>query len=272
MSFPRIQGADVCGRVVAVGREVDRSRLGRRVIVQSCLRSRRTPAGIPWLGSECDGGFAQYVVAPALDSWDVAGALSDIELACLPCAYATAENLLARAGVRAGEQVLITGATGGVGSAAIQLVLRRGARAIAVAAADKADEVATLGAERVISRDADPRPLLGSDGIDVVIDLVGGANWPALLDLLRPGGRYAVAGAIAGPLVELDLRKLYLKDLTFFGCTTQGDEVFADLVGYAERGEIRPRVARTYPLSAIVEAQQDFIAKKHVGKLVLLLP
>jgi NADPH:quinone reductase-like Zn-dependent oxidoreductase len=272
MSFPRIQGADVCGRIVAVGSDVDRSRLGRRVIVQSCLRSRRTPAGIPWLGSECDGGFAQYVVAPALDSWDVAGALSDIELACLPCAYATAENLLARAGVRAGEQVLITGATGGVGSAAIQLVLRRGARAIAVAAADKADEVATLGAERVISRDADPRPLLGSDGIDVVIDLVGGANWPALLDLLRPGGRYAVAGAIAGPLVELDLRKLYLKDLTFFGCTTQGDEVFADLVGYAERGEIRPRVARTYPLSAIVEAQQDFIAKKHVGKLVLLLP
>src|SRR5438034_2697205 len=149
MSFPRIQGADVCGRIVAVGSDVDRSRLGRRVIVQSCLRSRRGPAGIPWLGSECDGGFAQYVVAPAQDSWDVAGALSDIELACLPCAYATAENLLARAGVRTGEQVLITGATGGVGSAAIQLALRRGARAIAVAAADKAAEVATLGAERV---------------------------------------------------------------------------------------------------------------------------
>ena len=71
---------------------------------------------------------------------------------------------------------------------------------------------------------------------------------------------------------SLDLRKLYLKDLTFFGCTTQGDEVFADLVGYAERGEIRPHVARTYPLRAIVEAQQDFIAKKHVGKLVLLPP
>jgi NADPH:quinone reductase-like Zn-dependent oxidoreductase len=272
MSFPRIQGADVCGRIVAVGSEVDRSRLGRRVIVQSCLRSRRGPTGVPWLGSECDGGFAQYVVAPAQDSWDVAGALSDIELACLPCAYATAENLLARAGVRAGEQVLITGATGGVGSAAIQLALRRGARAIAVAAADKEADVAALGAERVIARDADPRQLLGKDSIDVVIDLVGGPGWPALLDLLRPGARYAVAGAVAGPIVALDLRKLYLKDLTFFGCTTQGDRVFADLVLYAERGEIRPRVARTYPLSAIVAAQQDFIAKKHVGKLVLLPP
>lgn len=272
MSFPRIQGADACGRIVAVGSDVDRSRLGCRVIVQSCLRSRRGPAGVPWLGSECDGGFAQYLVAPALDSWDVAGPLSDIELACLPCAYATAETLLARAGVRAGEQVLITGATGGVGSAAVQLARRRGARVTAVAAADKAAEVATLGAERVIARDADSRQLLGSESIDVVLDLVGGAGWPALLDLLRPGGRYAVAGAIAGPIVELDLRKLYLKDLTFFGCTTQGDQVFADLVGYAERGEIRPRVARTYPLSAIVEAQQDFIAKKHVGKLVLLPP
>src|SRR5215475_3062908 len=120
MSFPRIQGADACGRIVAVGREVDRSRVGRRVIVQSCLRSRRGPAGVPWLGSECDGGFAQYVVAPAQDSWEVAGSLSDIELACLPCAYATAENLLARAGVRAGEQVLVTGATGGVGTATLQ--------------------------------------------------------------------------------------------------------------------------------------------------------
>jgi NADPH:quinone reductase-like Zn-dependent oxidoreductase len=136
MSFPRIQGADVCGRIVAVGGGVEPSRIGRRVVVQSCLRSRRSPAGVPWLGSECDGGFAQYVAAPALDTWDVVSDLSDAELACLPCAYATAENLLARAGAAAGERVLVTGAAGGVGSAAIQLTRRRGARAIAVAAGE----------------------------------------------------------------------------------------------------------------------------------------
>jgi NADPH:quinone reductase-like Zn-dependent oxidoreductase len=272
MSFPRIQGADVCGRIVAVGAGVDRSRIGRRVIVQSCLRSRRGPSGVPWLGSEYDGGFAQYVTAPAPDTWDVASDLDDAALASLPCAYSTAENLLGRASVAAGERVLVTGASGGVGSAAIQLARRRGARVVAVAGAGKEAELAALGAETVVARGTSLLDALGRDSIDVVIDLVGGPQWPVLPDLLKPGGRYAVSGAIAGPLVELDLRKLYLKDLTLFGCTTQDDGVFADLVGYVERGEIRPLVARTYPLAAIVEAQQDFLDKRHVGKLVLLPP
>ena len=106
----------------------------------------------------------------------------------------------------------------------------------------------------------------------MVVDLVGGPGWPALLDLLRNGGRYATAGAIAGPLVELDLRTLYLKDLTFFGCTYQPRVVFENLIGYIERGEIHSLVAKTYPLEDIVAAQEDFIAKRYVGKLVLVPP
>ncbi len=73
--------------------------------------------------------------------------------------------------------------------------------------------------------------------VDVVVDLVAGPQWPELLDVIKRGGRYAVAGAIAGPLVELDVRTLYLKDLTFFGCTFQEDVVFENLVGYIERGK-----------------------------------
>ena len=83
---------------------------------------------------------------------------------------------------------------------------------------------------------------------------------------------YVTSGAIAGPLVELDVRTLYLKDLTFFGCTYQDDAVFENLVLYIERGEIRPLVARSYPLRNIAEAQQDFLAKRFTGKLVLIPP
>ena len=272
LAFPRIQGADVCGEVVAVGEGVDDGRVGERVIVQSCLRSLERDGREQWLGSELDGGFAQLVRAPAADTYRVECALTDAQLAAVPCSYATAENLLGRARVSQGERVLITGASGGVGSAAVLLAARRGAEVIAVAGADKAAAVGALGAARVVPRGESIEAVLGHDSVDAVIDVVGGQRWPELLAVLRPRGRYAVSGAIAGPLVELDLRTLYLKDLTLFGCTSQDADVFPNLVCYLERGELVPLVAATYPLEQIAQAQRDFEAKLHVGKLVLIPP
>ena len=104
----------------------------------------------------------------------------------------------------------------------------------------------------------------------MVIDLVAGERWGDLLDVLKKGGRYAAAGAIAGPLVELDVRTLYLKDLVLIGCTFQDRKVFENLIGYIERNEITPLVSKTYPLKDIITAQKDFVSKKYVGKLVLL--
>jgi NADPH:quinone reductase-like Zn-dependent oxidoreductase len=178
--------------------------------------------------------------------------------------------MLHRSGLEAKERVLVTGASGGVGSAAVQLAKRRGAEVFAVAGAAKADAVRALGADRVIPRG---EPLSGAivpGSLDLVVDLVAGPQWPELLDLLRRGGRYAVAGAIAGPLVQLDVRTLYLKDLTLHGCTFQEDVVFENLVGYIGRNEIRPVVAGVYPLEKIVEAQQAFLEKGFTGKLVLV--
>ena len=129
-----------------------------------------------------------------------------------------------------------------------------------------------LGADHVIPRGGSFGVALGADAVDVVIDLVAGPQWPELLHVLRRGGRYAVSGAIAGPMVELDVRTLYLKDLTFFGCTFQDDIVFENLVSYVERGEIRPAVAKTYPLEDIAKAQEAFLAKQFTGKLVLVPP
>ncbi|MEU1518464.1 alcohol dehydrogenase family protein [Streptomyces sp. NPDC005811] len=273
LEFPRIQGADVCGRVVGVGDGVPRERIGERVLVRNMLR---TPVGYRpfacWtLGSECDGGFAQFTVAPSRETYAVRSGLSDEELAAVPCAYSTAENMLHRAAVGA-ERVLVTGASGGVGLAAVQLAGRRGATVVAVCSAAKAPEVLAQGAERTIDRGTDLVGAVGAGSVDVVIDLVGGSQSAGLLDLLRPGGRYAIAGAIGGPVAEIDLRTLYLKDLSVLGCTFQEDEVFENLVAYVERGEVRPVVSRTYPLEEIARAQEDFLTKRHLGKLVLVPP
>jgi NADPH:quinone reductase-like Zn-dependent oxidoreductase len=272
VAFPRIQGADCCGVIVAVGSGVPSGRIGERAVVRTMLRGYAGGGGGQWtFGSECDGGFAQYAKAPAVDVFAVDCDWTDAELASIPCAYSTAENMLQRAGVGA-ETVVVTGASGGVGSAAVQLARRRGAEVWAVASPAKAQELRALGASRVIARDDDPLAAFGAGSVDAVVDVVGGPQAPRLLETLRPGGRYAVAGAIGDAHVDLDLRPVYLRDLTLIGCTRQDDGVFEQLVGYVERDEIRPRVARTYPLEAIVKAQQDFLAKQFVGKLVLVPP
>jgi NADPH:quinone reductase-like Zn-dependent oxidoreductase len=273
LEFPRIQGADACGRIVAVGDDKDRNRIGERVLVRTMLRSYvdYRPFECWTFGSECDGGFAQFAVAPAREAYAVECDWSDAELAALPCAYSTAENMLHRAAVGS-ERVLVTGASGGVGLAAVQLAKRRGATVIAVCSADKAADVKAQGADQTVERGTDLIEALGAGSVDVVIDLVAGPQWSQLLDVLCRGGRYAIAGAIGGPTAEIDLRTVYLKDLTLHGCTFQADEVFENLIGYIERDEIRPVVSGTYPLSEIVRAQEDFLAKKHIGKLVLIPP
>ena len=273
LEFPRIQGADCCGTIVAVGADVDASRIGERVIVRSIMRhyTGYRPFECWTFGSECDGAFAQYTKAPSVETHKVDCDWSDAELASIPCAYSTAENMLHRAGLGA-EKVLITGASGGVGSAAVQLARRRGAQVTALASASKLDDLKALGADEVVDRNADLVASVGRDRFDLVVDLVAGNGWPSLLDVLRRGGRYVTAGAIAGPMVDFDVRTLYLKDLTFFGCTFQDDAVFDNLVGYIERGEIRPLVSATFPLGEIARAQEQFLQKKFVGKLVLIPP
>lgn len=273
LTVPRIQGADVCGRIVAVGDDVDPARIDERVLIEPVLREPLgwKPYQAWYFGSECDGGFAEYTKVAAIHAHKIESDLSDAELASFPCAYAAAENMLTRADLGAGETVLVTGASGGVGSAAVQLAKRRGANVLAITSASKAEQVKALGADTIIPRDADLLDSVGREIADVVVDVVGGPQWPELLEVLKRGGRYAVAGAIAGPMVTLDLRTLYLRDLRLLGCTILEPDVFRNLVGYIERGEIKPVVAKTYPLQEIVRAQQEFLGKQFTGKIVLTL-
>jgi len=274
ITFPRVQGADVCGRIVAVGAGVDPARIGERVIGDCWLRDpadlndkRRTG----YFGSECDGGFAEYTVMPARNALAISSDLSDAELATFSCSYSTAEGMLTRAAVTSADTVLVPGASGGVGGALVQLAKRRGARVIALASEAKHADVTALGADLVLPRaPANLRAALSGEDITVLADVVGGPAFADLLDLLERGGRYTCSGAIAGPMVSLDLRTLYLRDLTFTGSTVIDLSVMPALVRYIEAGAIQPVLAATYPLDQLAQAQEAFAAKRHTGNIVVI--
>ena len=278
LAFPRIQGSDVVGRVVEVGDEAGLRLMGRRVLLDPCLRNRRhpeDPALAGYLGSERDGGFAEYCTVPGENVYPVSSNLSDVELAAFPCSWSTAEHMLALADLRRGETVAVPGASGGVGSALVQLAKLRGARVVAIAGVSKLEEVAELGADHVVARQPGRVPEAAVDAnrgpFHAVADVVGGDDFGGWLEALRHGGRYVTSGAISGPMVELDLRTLYLKDLTLHGATVYDPRVFGDLVRYIEEGSVRAIVGGSYPLSDIHAAQEAFLTKSHVGKLVITI-
>ncbi len=279
VTFPRIQGADACGEIVAVGDGVEAGRIGQRVITDNWLRDPDDPLDknkTGYFGSECDGGFAQFTVMPSSNALAVDSGYSDAELATFSCSYSTAEGMLTRAAVTDADTVLVPGASGGVGGALVQLAKRRGARVIAMASDAKHEAVAALGGpgrgpDRILGRNpVNLRAAVGDERVTVVADVVGGDYWPTLIDILERGGRYTCSGAIAGPIVSLDLRTLYLRDLTFTGSTVIDPEVMGNLVRYIEAGEIKPALAATYPLRQLREAQTAFVAKEHTGNIVVL--
>lgn len=271
--FPFIQGTDCCGRVVAVASGGDESIIGLRALVRSCIRSSGwNSLENNWMASDFDGAFAQFVKIAADEVFPIDCDWSDAELGTIPCAYGTAENMVYRAKVKQGEHVLIAGASGGVGSATVQLAKRRGAVVTAIAGREKITDVQSIGADHVIARGDDIIASLGEKSVDVVVDNVAGETFGDMLKVLKRGGRYVSSGAIGGPLVTLDMRDLYLKDLTMIGCTAWDEPVFPNLISYIEKGEIRPLLAKTFPLDQIVAAQRSFTEKKHVGKFVLIPP
>lgn len=279
IKFPRIQGGDVAGVVAAVGEGVDEGLVGRRCLIDTIVRDWNAPEDITrtaYLGSAIDGGYADYMVIDAHNVCPITCQWSDAELATVAIAYSTAENMLNRASVSEGDTVLIPGASGGVGSALVQLANRRGATTIAMSSEAKHADLAAIYPSAILPRQPDNlkqalRDAIGRDSVSVVADVVGGAQFPALIDALERGGRYTCSGAIAGPIVELDLRTFYLHDLTFFGNTIFQPKVFPSLVKYIEAGEIRPMLAASYPLEKLHQAQQAFIEKKHTGNIVVTM-
>lgn len=275
--FPRIQGFDIVGRIVDLGANISKERLGERVMVNPTVYAADGDGlfAATYIGSERDGGFAEFVCVPDQNAHRIDSPLSDPELATFMTSYLTAEHMLNRAELTTSETVLVTGASGGVGSALIQLARLRGARVVAMVGRGKEGYLKALGVDAVICRgEQDARGAIQEQlslaAVDVVADVVGGAHVSMLLELLRPGGRYVTAGAIAGPMVTVDWRRLYLRQLTLLGSTMGTQEESRRIVHAVALGQLKPLLAGVYPLADLVQAQIDFKNKTHFGKLVVV--
>ena len=277
LSFPRVQGAAPAGVIVAVGAGVEARRVGSTVVVDPVVRDMsrtRWARGVQYVGSERDGGYAEFVAVPAANALSVRSELSFAELAALPCAYQTAEEMQLRTRVASGDTVVVTGASGGVGSANVQLAKIRGARVIAIAGWQKEAQVRELGADLFIPRgtpdlSAELAALAGERGVNVVLDVVGGDDVLHLWRSLARAGRFATGGAIAGPMATVDLRDLIYKDLEMYGIANPEPEAMHNLIRYAESGKLRPVVSAMFPLAQLAEAQAAFAGKAHVGKIII---
>ena len=271
IQFPRIQGADVVGTVVMVGKMADQSLIGKRVMLDTWLRDWDAPnkkVGVGYYGSECDGGFAEYTKIDHRHVHPVKSELSHAELATFATSWMTAEGMLDRANVSEDDTVLITGASGGVGSALIALAKLRGAKTIAMTSSSKKSAIKALGPTQILIRGKDK---LDTVKVSVIADVVAGDIFLDLINALERGGRYVASGAIAGPLTTLDIRTLYLHDLTLMGSTVVPAGTFDKLIGYINDDKISPLLAKTFPLKDLRIAQQAFIDKSHIGNIVVTM-
>jgi len=290
LTFPRIQGADVAGRVAAVGEGVDPARLGERGLLDFNLYpdDRRDINLTPdYYGHGADGGFAEYVAVPAdqfhtVDKSD----LADAELAAMGmCSYQTALHMLTSANVVAGERVLVTGASGGVGTALIQLCRVMGAIPYALSTPDKARALRELGAEAVLDRsdmDGFPdrvRELTGGAPLDAVMDLVGGDMTDRFIDAMifdmkarDSYPRLSIAGASGGNLSEIMWTRIYLYQVQVFGVSHGTREEAQQLIDWIRSGELKPVLHAAFKLSDLHRAEDYFVSRGNnfLGKIVIV--
>nr|WP_298249520.1 zinc-binding dehydrogenase [uncultured Halomonas sp.] len=288
--FPRIQGADIAGRVVAVGEGVDAARVGERGLLDFNLYpdARRDINLTPdYYGHGADGGFAEYVAVPSDQFHHVANAeLSDAELAALGmCSYQTAYHMLTSAGVVAGERVLVSGASGGVGTALIQLCRIVGAIPYAVSQPEKAEALEALGAEAVIDRgelEAFAERVLEATGgapIDAVMDLVGGEMTDRFIDTMIQDmkarttyPRLSIAGASGGNISEILWTRIYLYQVRICGVSHGTREEAEQLIAWIRSGELRPVLHAAFRLSELHRAERYFVSRGSgfLGKIVIV--
>jgi NADPH:quinone reductase-like Zn-dependent oxidoreductase len=269
LSFPRIQGADAVGLIDQVGASVDTRLVGARVLIDPVIRTE--PDNLltaRYVGSDFDGGYAEYLIVPASNVVRAPENLTDIEAASLATPAGTAMRMLRRGGLSAGDRVLVTGASGGVGSALVQLASDEGADVTAVSRRpDVADDLMALGATKVV----EPRAVgkSGTERFDVVLDIVAGSLAPAAISSLRRGGVYVVAGASGGANFPMDIRSIYLGHISVLGTSLFTSDDLRRVVELAASGRLKPVVDATFPLEQAAEAQAHFRVSKRLGNVVL---
>ena len=286
MQFPLIPGSDIAGVVAAAGTEVSALDVGDPVLLYpyvacgqcaACLRGddHLCPA-VEYLGSEHDGGYAEFIAVPARIAHRIPDGVSFEQAAALPVNFLTAWHMMVTRGrLQPGETVMVTGASGGVGSACVRIAKLLGAQVLAVVGSrEKAGRILASGADAAMVVGQDDlsdaiQRFAGSDGIDMVVEVVGAATWTSSLRALRPEGRLVVCGAVSGAIVETDLKLIYLHHLSVIGSTMGSPAEFQHVLGLLAAGAIHPVIDRIYPLAEARDAQSRLENRGQFGKILL---
>nr|CDQ36620.1 Crotonyl-CoA reductase [Virgibacillus halodenitrificans] len=290
LTFPRIQGADVAGHVVAVGEEVSAERIGQRGLLDFNIYADARPdinLTPDYYGHGADGGFAEYIAVPSAQFHTVDNPeLADAELAAMGmCSYQTALHMLNAANVKAGENVLVTGASGGVGTALIRLCRIMGATPYALSQPDKAEALLALGAEAVLDRSdmqdftEKVRVLTQDRPIDAVMDLVGGEMTDRFIDTMifdmkrrSTYPRLSIAGASGGNISEIMWTRIYLYQVQIFGVSHGTRDEAEQLVAWIRAGQLKPVLHAAFKLSELHDAERYFVNRNsnYLGKIVIV--
>lgn len=283
--LPMIPGCDFAGEVVQVGEAVRGLAEGDRVLAApgfSCGRCRACLRGddnlcprYGILGETTDGGCAEYACLPAVNALAIPEGLDFVQAAAFPLTFLTAWHMLvARCGIRLGDNVLVHAAGSGVGSAAVQIAKLHHARVLATASTPAKRQAALdLGADEVCDYDDfvdRARAFAGRGGMDIVFEHVGEATMPGSLRVLGRGGRVVTCGATTGPRLEADLRHVFFKNLSILGSTMGSRGELAHIVELVGRGLLEPVVDRVLPLEQVRDAHAAMAAREQFGKIVLV--
>ncbi len=286
--LPHILGSDVAGEVASLGEGTSRLKVGDRVLLapgQSCRQCRECVSGrdnfcrfYKLLGYFLEGGNREYMPAPEVYALPIPGDLSFEEAAAVPLVFLTAWHMLVgRARIERGEEVLVLGASSGVGSAAIQIAKLRGCRVIATASGEeKLARARQLGADEVIDHyrqniTDEVKRLTGRRGVDVVFEHVGQATWDHSTASLAPQGRLVTCGATTGGQATIDIRRLFWKQLSFLGSFMGTLGELHQVLSLLGRRELRPVIDKVYSLPEIRAAHERLENKQQFGKVIVTL-
>ena len=287
IQMPHILGNDIVGVVAGVGEAVRHLKPGDHVLVCPTVSCGVCPAchagddhlcrDYDVLGRKRNGGYAERVSVPAVNCLPYPENLKWEEAAAVPLVFLTAWHMLVgRAQIKAGEDVLIIGASSGVGSAAIQIARMLGARVIATAgSAAKLERARSLGAHEVIDHSSDDiaagvRALTGKKGVEVVFEHVGGPVFERAVTALARGGRLVTCGATAGSTVSLDLNLLFGRHLALLGSWMGRRAELIEVLKFVRDGRLKPVVDSVLPLAEARRAHERIEARQHFGKVVLV--